>query len=178
MPQWLAIILNLLGFKACWLACIFAAAHGHAWISPLAIALWLTTHLARSPQPRREAILILVGAIPGATWDIASLTGGLVSYHGSHAVAPGFVVTFFALWINFGTTIRVSFHWCWRRPIIAALMGAVGGPFAYWSGAQIGAIEFPPEPLLSYLSIAAQYAIALPVWFAVADLMLTPRSVP
>lgn len=177
-PQWLAIIVNLLGFKACWLVCVFAAAHGQAWISVLAITVWLCAHLARSPQPWREAALILVGAIPGAAWDVVSLRAGLISYQGSHAIAPGFVVTFLALWINFGTTIRVSFHWCWRRPIVAALMGAAGGPFAYWSGAQMGAIAFPADPLLSYLIVALQYGLALPLWFVAADRTLTPRSAP
>lgn len=176
MPQWLAIIFNLLGFKACWLACILAAAHDRPWIGALSVAVWMALHLTRSPQPRREAVLVIAGAIPGAAWDVLALTGGLISYQGSHAVAPGFVLTFLSLWINFGLTIRVSFHWCWRRPLIAALMGGLGGPFAYWSGAQLGAIAFPSDPLFSYLNIAAQYAIGLAAWFAVFDRTFTRRS--
>ncbi len=174
--SWLSILLNLLGFKACWLACIFGAANHQPWIGPLAVAVWCAIHLSRSPFPQREAALILIGAAIGASVDVITLTTGFISYHGSHTPTLGFIATFFALWVNFGTTLRISFQWSWRKPIIAAAMGALGGPFAYWSGAQAGAIEFPSDMRLALLMIAIQYGVALPIWFAAADRLLRKPS--
>ena len=46
-----------------------------------------------------------------------------------------------ALWGAFATTLNHSLRWLTRRPVFAALFGAVGGPIAYSAGVQLGALE-------------------------------------
>ena len=46
-----------------------------------------------------------------------------------------------ALWALFATTLNVSLRWLRARPWLGALLGALGGPAAYYAGARLGALE-------------------------------------
>jgi hypothetical protein len=55
--------------------------------------------------------------------------------------APHWMV---ALWMMFATTLNVSLAWMKRSLLLAAALGATGGPLAYWAGAALGGLSFAP----------------------------------
>ncbi len=164
MKRWLPLIINVIGFEACWFALVLTSPEGYLWLAIAAAAAWCVVHLALSPQPTREGMLILVGAAVGTAWDAVSLVTGLIAHEHSHVLTLIFLARFLALWITFGTTVRISFGWCGRRLPIAAAIGAIGGPAAYWFGAKMGALSLPGGPFPALLIVAMQYGMLMPAW--------------
>ncbi len=48
-----------------------------------------------------------------------------------------------SLWAAFATTLNHSLRWVMHRPLVATLLGAIGGPLAYLAGAKLGALHLP-----------------------------------
>jgi hypothetical protein len=53
--------------------------------------------------------------------------------------------------------------WLRGRYVLDALLGAAGGPLAYYLGARLGAIAFPDPPGLGLAIVAAAWALAVPL---------------
>ena len=168
--------INFVGFEACWFGLVLTTPDGHLWLAISAGAAWFFVHLFLSPQPAREGALILIGAAIGTAWDAASLTSGLIAHDHSHAFTLVFLARFLVLWILFGTTIRIFFAWFRDRLPIAAAVGALGGPAAYWFGIRMGMLSLPSGPFPALLVVALQYALLLPLWVCAFRRALRPRG--
>lgn len=167
MKRWLPITINLVAFDALWTVAMFGSGKPWWWAAPALIALSMVGQLRFSPSPRREASLILAGAFLGTSLDWLGASRGLFHYcSGSRAQ---FLIVFSMLWVNFGTSLRPSLRWMWRRPALAAALGAIGGPAAYWVGSRIGAISFAEPEWKGLAWVAAQYGVLLPAWMLAAD---------
>ncbi|MDX2132695.1 MAG: DUF2878 domain-containing protein [Planctomycetota bacterium] len=171
MRRLLAIVLNVVAYDALWAVAIVGATRSWWWAGPLLIVVSAAGQLVLSPSPGREALVILAGSLVGVGLDYAALRMGLLSFDGG---AGAFVLVFFALWVNFGTTLRPSLSWMWRRPVLAAGLGAVGGPLAYWVGSRIGAIGLGERMWMTLAWVGVQYGVVLPIWMRLARGVLTP----
>jgi len=166
MSRWVSIAINAAAFNVLWTLSMFGVGKPWWWAAPILIMVSLVIQLRFSPSPWREAVLILGGACVGAGLDVLGTTlGPLRSTCGSRAE---FVVLFFAMWVNFGTTLRPSLSWMWTRPALATVLGAVGGPCAYWVGSRIGGISLGETPWQGLAWASVQYAVAVPVWMRAA----------
>jgi hypothetical protein len=138
----MALIINVLLFQGGWFACVLGAAHGLPWTGALAAALVVGWHLARAQRPRRELALVATAAVVGALFETALVQTGWIRFEQGlpvEGMAPYWMV---ALWAIFATTLNVSLRALRPRLWLAALLGAVGGPAAYYAGARLGALEF------------------------------------
>ncbi len=81
-----------------------------------------------------------------------------------------------ALWANFATTLNLSLAGLQTRPWLAALLGLVCGPLAYWGGAGLGAMTFI-TPLPALITLALGWALLTPLLLALAA-TLARRSNP
>ena len=62
------------------------------------------------------------------------------------------------------TNIAVYYvGWLAGRPLLAAALGAGGGPPAFYAGFRLGAVEFHPTPGLSLAVLALVWALLLPL---------------
>lgn len=174
MTRWTLIIFNLVAFDVCWTLAMLGASRSWWWCGPLVIAASLAIQLRASPSPRREAAIIFAGALVGTLLDWTAVALGLFSHEGRSTAA--FLVIFFSLWLNFGTTLRPALRWMWRRPALAAALGGVGGPMAYWLGARLGAISITQPMALTLAWVAVQYALATPLWMRAADRFIAPPA--
>ena len=61
-----------------------------------------------------------------------------------------------------------TFDWLENKPLMAAALGAIGGPFAYVAGESLGALTILEPKTIALSAIAVEWAIATPigVWFA------------
>ena len=66
------------------------------------------------------------------------------------------------VWTTFATLPNHSLAWHKKRLGLAALLGAVGGPLAYWAGVRLGAATFNWPLLPSLLLLAAIWGILMP----------------
>jgi hypothetical protein len=159
------LALNLALFQVGWFACVLGAARGLPWIGPLTVAAIVIWHAARSPQPADELKLAAIAVLVGAVCDSAFAALGWIDFAPVAAapyVAPWWML---ALWAVFATTVNVSLSWLRPRLRLAALLGTVFGPFAYWAGERLGALELR-EPVAALASLGAVWALALPALLA------------
>ena len=72
------------------------------------------------------------------------------------------------MWMLFATTLNVSLRWLKQRPELAAALGVVAGPAAYFSGYRLGGVEIPDLlPAMSVLALG--WAILMPVLMALSN---------
>jgi hypothetical protein len=160
-------LLNFVVFQVAWFACVAGAARGHALAGTLAVVAAVALHLWLAPRRAPEAWLVGGAIAIGLVWDSLLVAAGLVSYP-TGTFAPGLAPHWIlAMWALFATTLNLSLGWLRGRPALAALLGAVGGPLAYFAGYRLGAIE-APEIGLALLAQGAGWAALMPLLAALA----------
>ena len=138
-----AIIVNAAVFQIGWLCCVLAGANHHPWLGTLTALLIVAWHVSHSPRPRNELLLILSAGIIGAIWDSLLVYAGWLQYPSGTLIegtAPHWII---AMWLLFATTLNVSLRWLRQRPFLAAALGALAGPAAYYAGYKLGGVQIP-----------------------------------
>ena len=67
-----------------------------------------------------------------------------------------------ALWFNFAMLVSISLSWLKGRYLLAAILGGLTGPIAYWGGEKLGAITIATPFEQGYVPLALIWALALP----------------
>jgi len=163
----MAWLVNFLAFQIGWLACVVAAAQGLPWLGT-AIALLIVAGHIRYTQPRWPEIrLLLIAAALGAVADSVLASTGLLIYPSGillPGTAPYWII---AMWMLFATTLNVSLSWLQGRRLLACVLGAIGGPLAYYAGHRLGGVEFAHPLWQPLLALALIWAVAMPLLSAV-----------
>ena len=172
------LAVNFVAFQLGWFACVLGAANGMPWAGPLVVLGVVALHLARVPRPRPELRLIAVSMALGLLVDSLLLATGWLSYPAGpwlpgpwqsnpwqSNLAPYWIV---AMWALFATTLNVSMGWLRGRPLLAVLMGAVGGPLSYLAGEKLGGIELT-APAAALTALAVAWAVAMPLLMKLAE---------
>lgn len=123
----------------------------------------LTVHLLRrgkhlGPELRTLCAALLCGAVGDSLLSV----GGLVAYAPDLTGGQLAPVWILLLWAWFACALHHPLAFLRERPALAALLGAISGPVAYFGGVRLDAVAFPAG-WWSALAIATLYAIALPV---------------
>jgi len=159
--------INFALYQAGWLACVGGAARGAGDAGALLALALVGGHLllARSRGP--ETLLVLACGAGGLLLDSAQATAGRIAFAGAAwpGVAPLWVV---ALWLQLGTTLRGCLAWLQGRPLLAALLGAAGGPLAFSAGERLGAAVWGEPRWLTAVSLAAVWGCAFPALVSLA----------
>jgi hypothetical protein len=163
----LTLVLNVALFQAGWLACVLAAAHGLPWAGIAAAAAVVTWHALHARRAAEELKLVALAVAVGALCDSALAASGWIEFApqaAAEGLAPWWIL---AMWALFGTTLNVSLAWLRSRLPLAALLGAMSGPLAYWAGARLGALELR-QPAAALGALALVWAASLPGLLAAA----------
>lgn len=157
---WRLLVPNLVLFQAGWFASVLGAANGMAWLGPVVITFILAFHLYRASERAREAGLILAVLLVGLVFESVLALSGWIDYPGHEsAIAPLWMI---ALWANFAATLNVALRSLRSRTWLLAALGGIGGPLAYWGGANLGAMQWlETAPVLIYLALG--WAIVTPI---------------
>jgi hypothetical protein len=173
------VLLNVALFQAGWFACVLGAARGMPWLGPLVVLVAVALHLRVARRPLLELYLLLSAAAVGLVVDSLLLSSGWLEYPSGlwlAGFAPYWIV---AMWMLFATTLNVSLAWLHGRPVLAALLGAVGGPLSYLGGEKLGGISLL-EPVHALAALAVAWAIAMPALMSLAARLdgMTSRRTP
>lgn len=146
-----------------WWACVLGTAYGYPLMGPAVIAVLLVTQTWGLPAASRRLAwrqIFLLGAA-GTALDSLQAALGVLTFRGAVAawLAPPWIT---ALWCHFATVLP-AFAFLRSRPVVAGLLGALGGPLAYAGGVRLGAAGFLPNPWVSLVMIGAVWAVAFPV---------------
>lgn len=156
------VIVNVLAFQAAWLACVFGAANGMAWVGLAAVAAVVGLHLARTDRPLTELALAVVCGAAGIAGEGALMAAGLAGYASPGPIGWLPPLWLVGMWVAFATTLNVAFAPLRGKPLMAAAVGATFGPVAYFAGSRIGAMTLVEPVWVALAAIGAMWAIALP----------------
>ncbi len=167
MVRFREIAINLVMFQVAWVLCVVAGAQNQPLLALLAVTAATGVHLVRAPRPLPEWLLLLLAAWFGALWDgLLASFGWLLYPSGQFAnwLAPHWII---GLWMLFATLLNISLRWLKGHYVLAAGLGAIGGPLAFVVGGELGAVSFP-DPLVAISAIAVGWFFATPflVWLA------------
>ncbi len=156
-------LLNFIQFQAVWFICILGAAHQSelpALLLALAIVIWM---LLVSENRSHDLWMILIGAGVGFVIDTALIQMGLMSFTTNHwqGVSPLWMTL---MWCALVLTLQSSMSWLSGRYALAAILGGISGPFAYWAGARMGAGSFN-DLYQSLLALSVIWFIVTPFLF-------------
>jgi hypothetical protein len=156
---------NVLMFQIGWFSCVIGAAVARPWLGAGIAVLVVGWHLWRSPRPRPEIALIGIAALTGMVFDSLLVANGWLQFAAPvpwPALAPVWIV---ALWACFATTLNVSLRWLRGRPVVAALLGACGGPLAYIAGEALGGVTLSASALVA---LAMGWGLMMPLLVRIA----------
>jgi hypothetical protein len=158
-------VIGFVGFQSSWAASVLGASSGIYWLGPVFVVAWFIISVLLSGAIRRDLILACIAAFVGICIDSALLALHAFSPNGTGplGLSPFWMV---GLWVNFATILNTAFAWVKGHYLLAAILGAAGGPFAYYSGAKLGAAVLAEPLMLSLALIGLGWAIAFPflVW--------------
>ena len=160
--------INIIAFYAVWFGCIVGAARGGAELGLAAAAIGVVIHLTVIRRGAREAGLLVACGGLGTVFDSAMMRMGAISFPGAAAEAWLCPAWMTALWVAFATLLNVSLTWLRGRPLVAAVLGAIGGQASYYAGQRLGAIQLGQPWMRGIGLVALEWAVAMPllVWLA------------
>jgi len=153
-------LFNFIAYQVAWFAVLIGVGLGYAWAGVLVALVVTAAHLSRRPA-KLEYKLIGAALILGLVVDTTLVLSGQVHFeaNGKLPIAPYWMLS---LWIAFATTLNHSMRWLMLRPAAAALLGAVGGPLAYFAGAKLGALSMStPATALTLIALLWAPTMAL-----------------
>jgi hypothetical protein len=161
------IVTNAVLFQAGWFACVLGAANGAPWIGLVAVGAIVAWHVGRARERGSELRLLLLALLVGALFETLLVQTGWLRFEAGAWIADMAPAWMIALWANFAMTLNVSLRPLRERLGLAALLGGVGAPIAYFGGSRLGALEFI-EALPALLAIGAGWLLRAPLMFLAA----------
>lgn len=174
MPMWI----NFALFQSGWFGVVLSGAAKEPVLATGIAGAVLIVHLFYAPRPAPELRLALMAGGLGLILDSLLMGLGLLGFSSGQWVpwaAPHWIV---AMWMMFATTLNSSLSWLKGRFGLAAALGAMAGPLAYFGGARLGAVELHDTLGFSLLGVALAWLVAMPLlaWLAQRFDGISPES--
>jgi hypothetical protein len=164
-------LLHLALYQVVWLVVIIGGANLMVWPGVLAAGIMLLVHVAFSAQRLLTLGRLFQATVVGLIVDTVLASAGALSFTGCSCVVPP--LWMLVLWPAFASLFDDLLRWVPERPLVAVLLGAIGGPLAYLGGDALGAVAFPWGTGVGLGAVAVAWALA--TWVLVV-IWRTPRT--
>jgi len=158
-----ARLVNLALYQAGWLACVLGGARGRPWLGAAVGLALVLVHLAFVERRAEEAKFVALAALAGTAVDSAQQAAGTVALPSGHYAAWLCPAWLTVMWAQFATLPCHSLAWFAGRPVTCALLGAAGGPLAFFAGERLGGVTFPSGRAVGYGVLALVWAAVFPL---------------
>ena len=156
--------LNAIGYQLVWLVSIVGAARGSSSAGLLAATAFIVCMLAFGGQRRADLRLIPLALGVGLLVESAWIAMGWMHYSTPWPLAwltPAWMI---GIWVSFALTLNHSLAFLKGRHALAAAIGAVGGPLAYWGAERgFGAVHFDASVATVLLGVGVGWACIFPL---------------
>lgn len=170
-------LFNFLLFQAAWFSTIIAAVAGYPYLGIILTIGWMVLHLnVFSENKLAELNLLLFAGLLGYTVDSVQVYLGVFAFPPEVVFGSPSTLWMVALWVNLAATLNFSLSWLQDKYFLAAVLGAISGPAAYYAGSQLGAMSILTS--WSLYAISLQWFICMPLlfWFAQWQPVLEPEE--
>lgn len=161
-------LLNFGLYQTGWFIMVLGAARGHPWAGSAAGLALVAVHLLLARERGPELMTILMIGVLGTIVDSAQAFAGVFVFESGYWNYWFVPLWLTVMWMQFATLFHFILTWLNRRYLLAAVLGAVGGPFAYLTGERLGAVIFPMGTAHSLLFLAVVWFIATPACVFIA----------
>ena len=141
-------IVNFLAFQIGWFASVLGAGYGLWWVGPVVVALVIAAQAPWLRRRRATLVLLVASALLGYALDSALALMGWIRFTGEAAVGAPAALWMVMMWPNFAIMLEGALDWLRGRYALGAALGLIGGPLAYYGGAQLGGVALgEPAPI-------------------------------
>lgn len=160
MPRLLA---NAILFQLGWFACVLGG--DSPWL--LVVAVALVVHLFWVSSWAREGKLLLSVFLFGSALDSFLMHMGVFDFGETRTLIPLWLAL---IWLLLASTLDHCLAWSAQPWWRASLLGAIGGPLAYYAGAQLAGVGLPLGTTATITLLALVWAVVMPVLHGFARL--------
>ena len=162
-------LINFIQFQAVWFLCIFGAAHQFelmAILISLGIIAWA---ILTSEHRIHDYVISLIAVIIGVVLDSLLISQSLITFTTAYwtSIAPLWMTP---IWVALALTLQSSMSWLSGRYLLAGILGAISGPFAYWAGVRMGAGAVT-DLTTTMICLSVIWLIITPVLFYLSSLL-------
>lgn len=158
------IILNVVLVQLGWFACVLGESYGYPATGPVFVLLSIFFQFRKFAGDGRIFTYFAQIALIGFISDLIIILSGSLFFGGCCTGLPfAYPYWMIALWISFSTTYFSSFEWLRQRYFLAAIIGFLGGPLAYFAGMKLNALYLGDNILYSLTIIGIIWGIAVPL---------------
>jgi hypothetical protein len=161
-------LINLLFFQGVWYVAVLGGETGNQWLGPAGLMLFIISHYYLAETAIADYLLAAMAILIGLIIETAFFRAGLLVYTHSdpaNQFAPAWILV---LWANFALTMNGCLKWLQKRLLLAAVLGAIGGPLTYFAGIKLGAATAGTSMPIILLVIAVTYALITPLFLEAA----------
>ena len=162
-------LLNFVCFQVAWFACALGAARGWPLLGPLVVGVLLLLQLPLVPAPGKQARFVLAATLLGWLIDSGLACADVFTFPIGSGLLGFCPLWMAALWANFAGTLHLCLDWLRGRYWLASVLGACGGPMAYYGGQRLGAMQLGGYTALSLLVIAVEWALVTPALVGLSE---------
>jgi hypothetical protein len=172
--QWIAGLTKnfwtILSANIGWLACILGAAHGYPWLGLVVVPCLFVIHITTIERHRIYPIfrVAMASIIIGFFTDTALILLGAVEPNRWAMPWPFTTLWDLIIWAGFSLTLNTSLRFLQKKPLTAAILGAISAPGTYYAGGQLGALQFSEPVFVNLVWIGAVWFFAMPCLSLVA----------
>jgi hypothetical protein len=169
---------NLVGYQLVWFAIVISASRGQPWWGMAAALGFVALQLRYSATRAADSRAVLAAFTCGFLLDGALAATGWLHY-ASPLVALPAPIWILSLWMAFAMTLNHSMVFLRGKPLLAAALGAVGGPLAYLGAARgFATLTFATPAWQAIALLVIGWAIALATLAILTQRWVTDATVP
>ncbi len=168
-PERINFVVNATLFQICWFACVIGGAKGVIWPAILSFSALAIFQLRPSRRAKSDLKLLFASLVLALIVDSTWIHLGWIKY--STPVPFEFITPLWIalLWMAFSITLNHSLTWINKHPLLAPVLGAMGGVLSYWAGIRLGAVTFHADPILITIGLAIAWAASLQILSKLSD---------
>ncbi|MFC1634538.1 DUF2878 domain-containing protein [Planctomycetota bacterium] len=169
---------NIISVNVGWLACILGAARGYYWLGLVVVPILFVIHITAIERRKIRKIFIvaLAATVIGFLMDTSLIIVGALEPNRWVMPAPFTTIWDLMIWANFSLTLNASLRFLQKRPLVAALLGAIFAPGTYYAGDRLGALKFSEPVISSLLWVGAVWLFAMPCLSLMAMYFYQPKK--
>ncbi|MCJ8168096.1 DUF2878 domain-containing protein [Atopomonas sediminilitoris] len=156
-------LINAALFQLGWWACVLSN-DGALLLIPAAC---LAAHFIWVGSWAREGKLVVSVMLAGSALDTFLMQLGVFDFGAERRLLPLWLAL---MWALLATTLHHSLAWSAKPWWRASVLGAIGGPLAYFGGAQLANIGLPLGTLATLALLSITWAVVMPLTHGFAQL--------